>query len=168
MLIMAKAATDPIPGVTDADCLELVGEYCALATQPRLSPQDSDRLEQLLTLAEQDGRLDFWINEADHFIDHALGLGSATRIYASVNENLKARLREMLDLTGEAGGAHEEEAWVLLTELQDSLAVGTREMQQALARHGFDPGDIDGVAGPKTHRALKDFQQRHAVGGNAV
>lgn len=123
---MAEAAIDPIPGITDADCLTLVREYCRLAVKPTLSEQDSDRLGELLTLAEQDGRLDFWINEADHFIDHALGLGSATQVYASVNEDLKARLREMLDLTNQTLEGNEDDALALLTELRESLAEGTR------------------------------------------
>ncbi len=78
-------------------------------------------MEELLALAEQDGRLDFWINEADHFIDHILGLGSATKVYALVNENLKARLREMLDLTEETRESPEDDALALLSELRDSM-----------------------------------------------
>lgn len=118
---MAKPAIDPIPGITDADCLELLREYCSLAVQPRLSETDSNRLGELLTLAEKDGRLDFWINEADHFIDHALGLGSETQIYALLNENLKARLREMLDLTEDTWESPEDDALALLSELRDSM-----------------------------------------------
>jgi hypothetical protein len=137
---MTETAIDPIPGITDADCLELVREYCCLATQPRLSEQDSDRLGELLTLAEQDGRLDFWINEADHFIDHALGLGSATQVYTSVNENLKARLRELLDLRDHPGQPQEDEAQALLTELMDSLAAGQRDLQETLIQPGGKSG----------------------------
>jgi peptidoglycan hydrolase-like protein with peptidoglycan-binding domain len=32
-------------------------------------------------------------------------------------------------------------------------------MQQALKDKGFDPGPIDGVLGPKTTTALKDYQK---------
>jgi hypothetical protein len=32
-------------------------------------------------------------------------------------------------------------------------------LQQALKRHGFQPGAADGIFGPKTERALKAFQQ---------
>ncbi|PSN11262.1 hypothetical protein C7293_24935 [filamentous cyanobacterium CCT1] len=154
---MGESLTPQIPGIADADCLALVREYCQLAARPSLSDADSQRLDQLLAMAETDGRLDFWINEADHFIDHAIGLGSATRVYASVNENLKSRLRELLDLTHTANPG--DKALELLEELDESLTEGTRQVQQQLAKRGYDPGPVDGVAGPKTQRALRNFQQ---------
>lgn len=154
---MGESLTPQIPGIADADCLALVREYCQLAARPSLSDADSQRLDQLLAMAETDGRLDFWINEADHFIDHAIGLGSATRVYASVNENLKSRLRELLDLTHTANPG--DKALELLEELDESLTEGTRQVQQQLAKRGYDPGPVDGVAGPKTQRALRKFQQ---------
>ncbi|MGG6239797.1 peptidoglycan-binding domain-containing protein [Nodosilinea sp. AN01ver1] len=154
---MGESLTPQIPGIADADCLDLVREYCQLAARPSLSDAESQRLDQLLAMAETDGRLDFWINEADHFIDHAIGLGSATRVYASVNENLKSRLRELLDLTHTANPG--DKALELLEELDESLTEGTRQVQQQLAKRGYDPGPVDGVAGPKTQRALRNFQQ---------
>ncbi|WP_081972470.1 peptidoglycan-binding domain-containing protein [Leptolyngbya sp. KIOST-1] len=156
---MGEPSTHQLSGIVDADCLALVHEYCQLATRPSLSDPESQRLDQLLATAETDGRHDFWINEADHFIDHAIGLGSATRVYASVNENLKSRLRELLDLshTGDPG----DTALELLEELDESLTEGTRQVQQELAKRDYDPGPIDGVAGPQTQRALRHFQQSH-------
>jgi hypothetical protein len=154
---MGESLTHQIPGIADANCLALVREYCQLAARPSLSDAESQRLDQLLAMAETDGRLDFWINEADHFIDHAIGLGSATRVYASVNENLKSRLRELLDLTHTANPS--DKALELLEELDESLTEGTRQVQQQLAKRGYDPGPVDGVAGPKTQRALRNFQQ---------
>src|SRR5262249_54072882 len=35
--------------------------------------------------------------------------------------------------------------------------------QQALKDKGHDPGPIDGVMGPKTHAALKDFQKKEGL-----
>lgn len=154
---MGESLTQQIPGIADADCLAFVQEYCRLAARSSLSDAESQRLDELLALAEADGRLDFWINEADHFIDHAIGLGSATRVYASVNENLKARLRELLDLTHTAHPG--DKALELIEELDESLAEGARQVQQQLAKRGYDPGPVDGVAGPKTQRALRDFQR---------
>ncbi len=156
---MGESLTSPIPGLAEASCLALVHEYCRLATRPSLSEAESQRLDELLELAEQDGRLDFWINEADHVIAHAIGLGSAARVYASANENLKARLRELLDLSH--GNRPGDEALELIDELDDSLAEGARQVQQQLAKRGYDPGPVDGVAGPKTQRALRQFQQSH-------
>jgi hypothetical protein len=158
---MGKSLAHQMPGIADAACLELVQEYCHLATRPSLSEDESERMDNLLALAEQDGRLDFWINEADHFIDHAIGLGSYSRVYASVNENLKARLRELIDLTDPA--RPEDEALELIHELDESLTEGTRQVQRQLAKRGYDPGPVDGVAGPKTQRALRQFQQSQGL-----
>jgi peptidoglycan hydrolase-like protein with peptidoglycan-binding domain len=38
-----------------------------------------------------------------------------------------------------------------------------RALQQALKDKGHDPGDIDGVMGPKTRQALRDFQQKEGL-----
>ncbi|HZG38783.1 MAG TPA: peptidoglycan-binding domain-containing protein [Nodosilinea sp.] len=159
---MGESLAHQIPGIADADCLALVREYCHLAARPSLTDAESHRLDELLARAEVDGRLDFWINEADHFIDHAIGLGSATRVYASVNENLKSRLRELLDLSHTANPG--DKALELLEELDESLAEGTRQVQQQLAKRGYDPGPVDGVAGPKTQRALRNFQNSQEPG----
>jgi peptidoglycan hydrolase-like protein with peptidoglycan-binding domain len=44
---------------------------------------------------------------------------------------------------------------------------GNREqvkaVQQALKDKGHDPGDVDGVMGPKTRGALKDFQKKEGM-----
>jgi len=34
-----------------------------------------------------------------------------------------------------------------------------KEVQTALKEKGFEPGEADGVAGPKTHQAIRDFQK---------
>jgi hypothetical protein len=42
-----------------------------------------------------------------------------------------------------------------------ALSVAERaEMQQLLARHGFDIGEADGRFGPKTRAAIRDFQAK--------
>lgn len=125
---MGEPLAHQMAGIADADCLDLVREYCRLATRPSLNDAESQRMDDLLALAEQDGRLNFWINEADHMIDHAIGLGSATRVYASANENLKSRLRELLDLSSSERSG--DPALELICELDES----------------FDRGDSPGAA----------------------
>lgn len=53
-------------------CYELLVEYCKLATLPTLSEANADRMAEILELAESDSELNFWIEEADHFLDHWL------------------------------------------------------------------------------------------------
>jgi len=38
-----------------------------------------------------------------------------------------------------------------------------KAVQQALKDQGHDPGDIDGVMGPKTQAALRDYQQKQGL-----
>jgi peptidoglycan hydrolase-like protein with peptidoglycan-binding domain len=48
-----------------------------------------------------------------------------------------------------------------------SAGTGDRErvkaVQQALKDKGYDPGAVDGVMGPRTRAALKDFQKKEGV-----
>jgi len=38
-----------------------------------------------------------------------------------------------------------------------------RDLQQALKDKGYDPGEIDGVMGPRTRQALREFQQKEGL-----
>jgi hypothetical protein len=69
----------------------IVREYCHLATLNNLSEQEQERMVEILKVAEVDSILDFWINEADHFIGHKLDL-----ICENSCKNQQARLREYL------------------------------------------------------------------------
>ena len=40
---------------------------------------------------------------------------------------------------------------------------GIRQVQQALAKKGFDPGPIDGVLGPQTEQAIRKFQDHYGI-----
>lgn len=73
---------------------DILKEYCHLASRQHLSDPEAERLVEILTLAESDGHLDFWINEADHFLAHELNLVSDEVIYTY--ENQQAKLREYL------------------------------------------------------------------------
>lgn len=49
-----------------------------------------------------------------------------------------------------------------LEEIHDpeaKLGVTTRNIQTALKNAGFDPGAVDGKAGPRTQQAIKEFQR---------
>lgn len=45
------------------------------------------------------------------------------------------------------------------------LTEETRQVQQQHAKRGYDPGPVDGVAGPKTQPALRQFKQSHDLNG---
>jgi peptidoglycan hydrolase-like protein with peptidoglycan-binding domain len=50
---------------------------------------------------------------------------------------------------------------------QPMPSAGTvREVQQALQSKGFDVGPIDGVMGPRTSAALREFQQQQGLKGS--
>jgi peptidoglycan hydrolase-like protein with peptidoglycan-binding domain len=38
-----------------------------------------------------------------------------------------------------------------------------RQVQDALQAKGFDPGPIDGIAGPRTKTAIRNFQERYGM-----
>jgi peptidoglycan hydrolase-like protein with peptidoglycan-binding domain len=40
---------------------------------------------------------------------------------------------------------------------------GIRRVQQALQKRGFDPGPLDGILGPKTKEAVRNFQDRYGI-----
>jgi peptidoglycan hydrolase-like protein with peptidoglycan-binding domain len=40
---------------------------------------------------------------------------------------------------------------------------GVRKVQTLLKDRGFDPGPIDGVAGPRTNAAVRTFQERYGI-----
>lgn len=47
-------------------------------------------------------------------------------------------------------------------------AVTVLEVQQALRRAGFDPGPLDGIAGPLTRRAIRAFQRRAGLKADGI
>jgi peptidoglycan hydrolase-like protein with peptidoglycan-binding domain len=58
-------------------------------------------------------------------------------------------------------GAHPREPSSDVGAMPEQDAV--RQAQMALREAGFDPGTIDGVMGPKTQAALREFQASHGL-----
>jgi N-acetylmuramoyl-L-alanine amidase len=80
-----------------------------------------------------------------------------------------------------ADGICDETTWTALVEaswkLGDRLLFLTSpnlrgddvgELQSGLGRLGFDPGRVDGILGPRTSRALQDFQRNCGLPDDAV
>lgn len=146
---------DAIPDLSP-DSLRIVREYCSLAVKEDLCEDDETRMREILELAEADGLLDFWLNEADHFLAHELDLTNRESICRF--ENQQAHLREHLD-----NGKTEDACLVLLDEIEYRLKTYVREVQQTLREKGFNPGPIDGILGVKTEAALKTFQSANRI-----
>lgn len=145
----------------DDGTLNLVREYCGIASQKSLSDPDADRLAEILSLAEDNGCLEFWLNEADHFLAHELGLKTGKTIYPFETANQKAALLEHLDFWERRYGELDksDEAAELIEEIQEFIQSGSCELQESLREKGFDPGPIDGVVGPRTQKAIIRFQK---------
>jgi Putative peptidoglycan binding domain len=154
----------PFTGVTSivgSDYLDVVLEYCRLASKAYLSELEADRLNEILELSKSDGILDFWLDEADHFIAHELNLTNEKSIYQF--ENQLAYMREHL-----VPQFIDYQEFELFEELQRHIKDTSQELQQHLRNRGFDPGPIDGVLGPRTHSALIAFQQANRLIPNGL
>ncbi|ASC72073.1 hypothetical protein XM38_030270 [Halomicronema hongdechloris C2206] len=117
-------------------------EYCYLAMQPTLSAADEDYLANILAQATRDPLLSFWIDEADHFIAHQLGL-----IDEAFIAQQQGKLRRAISQT-----------WI--DTLWSNLQNRTKALQAYLQRLGFYQGAIDGIEGPFTQAAIRAWQQQ--------
>ena len=152
----------------DFKTIALVKEYSAIASQPRLSEADANRLAEIIRLAEDNGCLEFWINEVDHFLAHELEFQTGQTIYPFETENQKIVLSEHLSLWTQKIEEIEKSdgAAELLEEIHEFLQSGNADVQTKLRDCGFDPGPIDGVVGDRTQAAIKQFQRAHRLPEN--
>lgn len=66
-------------------------------------------------------------------------------------------------------------SWEGKKEVQDELiksrlksSIGEKKIQRALKSAGFDPGPIDGKIGPKTKKAIAEFQKSRGLISNGI
>lgn len=123
---------------------QILSEYCTLAVCDSLSDRQAERMAELLTQAEADPLLNFWIDEADHLIAHQLGL-----IDEEVIQSQQNQLRSLI-----------RKAWIdlLLQEIQDK----TKAVQTYLKHQGTYQGEVDGQLGPSTHAAIQLLQKKNS------
>ena len=148
--------------IRDEGVLSLAWEYARLAIQRPLSENSADRLEEILVQAQEDGVLEFWINEIDHFIDHELKLTTHTKTYSINAQEMKEELLKHLNLDTEGYGLINilnEDADITIDVIPSKI----QEVQSRLKRCGLYGGPIDGVVGYRTKEALVTFQKQHNI-----
>jgi len=116
----------------------LLEAYYRLSTQPELSDQDADFLDEILQQAEFDASLNFFIGEIDYRIALTTGLRDEAHIKSYRDQ--KAWLREHLET------------------IDPGQIEYHRELQKLLRKVGFYQGPVDGVAGKEFHQAVVKFQ----------
>lgn len=134
--------------------------YCRLASRATLSEEEADRIAEILQLAQSDSLLDFLINEADHFLAHHLDL-----IDESFIKNDQAKLREFLIIPNNNDC---DTSLVWNQNLNYGIQNLSKRLQQELKQEGFYPGPIDGVYGPRTQQALKNFYHAKKLDSKGV
>ena len=108
--------------------------------------------------------------KADSIEEQAKDRARATRAKGDAEAD---RVRGKTDGASDSVGDKMDRAWdktkAKTRDLKDKVTtdgatgranVDVRAAQQALRDQGFDPGPIDGVMGPRTSTAVRDFQQK--------
>ena len=104
--------------------------------------------------------------KADRIEDQAQQKARDTRAKGDAEAD---RVRGKTDAASEGVGDKMDRAWdktkAKTREMTDRITADgasgdVRATQQALRDQGFDPGPIDGVMGPRTSAAVRDFQQK--------
>jgi peptidoglycan hydrolase-like protein with peptidoglycan-binding domain len=83
-------------------------------------------------------------------------------------EDVKDKAEDKADKAGDKAESTTEKAKDTMKaageKVKDRLAAeNVRASQQALKAKGFDPGPIDGIMGPRTAAAVRDFQQQQGL-----
>jgi hypothetical protein len=132
----------------------------ASAQTTQSSEQKADRIEK-----EAEQKADRIEKEANQKADQVRKEGDRTA----------DQVRGKTDRAGETAGDKLDRAWDKTKETAreakeavtgaDGQArnADVRQAQMALKDRGFDPGPIDGIMGPRTSAALREFQQKESL-----
>jgi murein L,D-transpeptidase YcbB/YkuD len=157
-----RSWNDQIRLLTDEDVINIVKEYCDIASLKSLSKHHEDRMVEILEMAEGNGALDFWLNEADHFMDHELNLETGQTLYPVDTERLMIKIKRELQNSSQKSPNIREYADE--TGIDDFFKSGAQEgknLQESLKDRGLYQGPIDGLIGHRTKKAIKDFQKEN-------
>jgi hypothetical protein len=153
--------------VTTAACALALGIAWAAApaiAQDTTKDKAERKADQIEQKAEQ--KADQVERKADQKADEirAKGDQKADKVRADANgktdtmgnkverawDKTKAKTREMKDKVTDSGNGH----------ANGKASADVRSAQMALKDKGFDPGPIDGIQGPRTTAAVREFQQK--------
>ena len=129
---------------------DLISEYSYLASRMTLTESQADRIDQILSQAQSDTLLEFFLDEADHIVAHHLNL-----IKPEIIEHQQDKLRNLI-----------EKIWgkKIIDELQHTLAeTRCKQLQERLKRKGLYTGSIDGVIGDTTNKALENLKLQQDI-----
>ena len=83
-----------------------------------------------------------------------------------INPEGKAPLAGAQQAQGSASGQTQEQSAQSEGEQRLPMAASSqlvRSVQQSLERKGVEPGPVDGIWGPRTHEALREFQDQQGI-----
>lgn len=87
--------------------------------------------------------------------------------YNSLKEPLEFELLELeeedTDAQGTEDSQHDSKGGSSGNHEKDEESMTVKEIQQKLAELDYDPGPIDGINGPNTCAAIKEFQREHGL-----
>jgi hypothetical protein len=151
--------------MTTAACALAMGlAWAAAPAMAQTTPQD--KADQKAQKIEQKGdqkadkleqKADQTRAEADKKADKARAEGTDKPAEGKMErawDKTKATTKEM---------GHKAKDAVTPDKTKAEAAVDVRGSQQALRDKGFDPGPIDGVTGPRTTAAVRDFQSKEGL-----
>lgn len=144
--------------LTEQSRIDILQSYYKLAIGSELSELEADRMEQILSLAEQDDNLSFWINEIDYLVACEFHLLDENHINSY--QNHQAKLREYLETKLDTAPEQLDEI------LERRIKLLSVKLQKQLMYKGYYHGSIDGEVGPRTREALKIFQEDNNLSVN--
>ncbi|MEO1591772.1 MAG: peptidoglycan-binding domain-containing protein [Cyanobacteria bacterium J06632_22] len=122
-----------------------VQEYCELSAQTPLTEAGADRIGAILSQAEDDALLSLLIDEADHVLNH---------LFHFVDEGYVAQQQAKLQSAVETTWLDQ----VLLDAAARMQASQRKTLQSYLKERGFYVGAIDGIVGPETKAAVREYE----------
>lgn len=179
---MSYYADDLVNSLASACLMQvnILAEYCRLATCSELSDEDADHLADIYEKAESDVLLSFLINEFDCILNQRLGLLNLESL--EVYKNQQSWLREHLEEMP-FDSDHRKDMQIMLKELnyyqgpidgvlgkryEKSIAKFHRRVQQLLAEKGFYRDEVDGVFGEHSICAVKEFQKAEDLKNDGI